>query len=64
MPLKCSQKAKRLGDLNQLPTQDLENTLGLIQVVDKPTRKGAILDKILLDHRLCDNYHSAIVGPR
>lgn len=52
-----------LGDLNHLCTRDLENTLGLKQVVDQPTRKGSILDKILLDHELSDLYHSPIVGP-
>lgn len=52
-----------LGDLNHLHTEGLENTLGLKQIVDQPTRKKAILDKILLDHALIDNYHSPIVGP-
>lgn len=52
-----------LGDLNHLSTEDLESTFGLKQVVDQPTRKRAILDKILLDHKLIDYFHPPIVGP-
>ena len=52
-----------MGDLNHLPTEDLESTFGLEQIVNQPTRKNAILDKILMDHRLCDCFHSPIVGP-
>ena len=39
-----------IGDLNNLPTEELETTFGLRQVVDMPTRKDSILDKILMEH--------------
>lgn len=52
-----------VGDLNQLPTRDVENTLGLQQIVDTPTRGNAILDQILLDSRLLNEYKTPIVGP-
>ena len=37
------------GDLNKLPTSDLESTLSLNQCVNTPTRGSSILDKILVD---------------
>ena len=52
-----------IGDLNQLPTTDLESTFGLYQLVTSPTRGKATLDKVLMDHELSTNYHSPIVRP-
>ena len=46
------------GDLNQFPTQPLEQHLDMIQIVDFPTRGNATLDKILLDRRLITSIHS------
>lgn len=51
------------GDLNTLPTIDLEQTLGVIQLVDSPTRGSSILDKILIDQDLAANFHTPNVGP-
>lgn len=52
-----------LGDLNNLPTSQLEQALGLLQVVCAPTRGSAILDKILIEPALEDSYGIPIVGP-
>ena len=52
-----------LGDLNNLPTADLEQTLGLIQSVKTPTRGNAILDKIFLDEELNQAFHTPSVYP-
>ena len=51
------------GDLNRLPTDDIEHTLGLIQTVQFPTRCSAILDKILVDESLYENYKAPIGAP-
>ena len=51
------------GDLNDLPTEDIELQFTLRQVVKQPTRGDAILDKILLDVKLVDMYNTPIVGP-
>lgn len=51
------------GDLNQLPTSALESTLSLSQRVNIPTRGLSILDKVLLDESLCDEFKEAVVGP-
>ena len=51
------------GDLNQLPCTTLYEVLGLTQVVQSPTRKDSILDKILLDTYLQDHYLKPVVGP-
>ena len=51
------------GDLNQLPTSALESTLSLNQCVNTPTRGSSILDKILIDDILCENFKEAVVGP-
>ena len=45
------------GDLNDFPTEDLEFQFSLNQVVSHPTRGNAILDKILLDTELLDEYN-------
>ena len=50
------------GDLNNLPTSLLETTLSLSQCVRVPTRGTAILDKILVDDSLCDNFHEPVIG--
>ncbi len=52
-----------LGDLNNLPTSQLEHALGLLQVVCEPTRGSAILDKVLIESALDDYYSIPIVGP-
>ena len=57
-----------LGDLNNLPTVQFEQSLGLVQLVNTPTRGTATLDKIFVDHELlpafltpsiCPNFGSA-----
>ena len=50
------------GDLNDLPTDDLELQFSLRQVVSEPTRGDAILDKILMDTELLDEYNSPTVS--
>ena len=52
-----------LGDLNQLPTTDLEQQLDLEQVVTAPTRGTSILDKVLISSYLRNHYDSPIIGP-
>ena len=52
-----------LGDLNQLPTTDLEHQLDMKQVVLSPTRGNSILDKVLISRTLCDQYNTPIIGP-
>ena len=52
-----------LGDLNNLSTVDLEQSLGVTQVVNFPTRGTAILDKILIDQELCENFLSPVKCP-
>ncbi len=52
-----------VGDLNHLPTDVLECSLSLRQVVDFPTRKAVTLDKILLDSEICDQYHTPFSSP-
>ena len=52
-----------IGDLNQLPTGDLERTLGLEQMVQTPTRGNAILDKVLIDPVLREQYAPIVIGP-
>lgn len=59
-----------IGDLNQLKTKELELTLQLIQLVNVPTRKNSILDKILMTETLVsfyidaqDNVSPVKVGP-
>ena len=63
--LASSDSAKLLlaGDLNDLSTTELELQFALTQVVDKPTRGSAILDKILLGDKLVDMYNPPTVGP-
>ncbi|XP_071948970.1 uncharacterized protein [Antedon mediterranea] len=39
-----------LGDFNQLNTDDIETRVGFSQVVNFPTRKGAILDKVFMNY--------------
>ena len=51
------------GDTNQFPSKLLCEALGLRQVVDAPTRKKAILDKIFLDVSITDCYHAPTIGP-
>ena len=51
------------GDLNQLPTSAIEQTLSLRQRVKIPTRGTSILDKVLVDESLCEDYGDPIVGP-
>ena len=51
------------GDLNQFSTATIEETLGVLQIVDKPTRKASILDKILICPRLLEEYGPPIIGP-
>ena len=51
------------GDLNDFSTEDLELQFSLKQVVSQPTRREAILDKILMGASLIDFYNSPIVGP-
>ena len=51
------------GDLNHLPTEDIELTLSLKQIVTLPTRGNSILDKILIDSSLEDKYAPPIIGP-
>lgn len=51
------------GDTNQLPTSDLESTLCLRQMVKIPTRGTAILDKILIDDTLCDEFNDPVIQP-
>ena len=52
-----------IGDLNQLPTSDLESTLNLQQCVHLPTRVNSILDKILIDQTIREAFHDPIVIP-
>ena len=52
-----------LGDLNNLPTSDLEQSLGLLQLVREATRGNAVLDKILIEPALDSYYDIPIVGP-
>ena len=52
-----------LGDINNLPTSGLENSLSLRQVVQIPTRGASILDKILIDENICDFYCSPTTRP-
>ena len=52
-----------VGDLNQLPTSTLESTLSLSQRVNVPTRGSSILDKVLIDESLCDDFREPVVGP-
>ena len=52
-----------LGDLNHLPTSSLEQSLGLLQVVQEATRGNAVLDKILIEPPLDNYYNTPIVGP-
>ena len=52
-----------LGDMNNLPTADLEQTLGLIQTVNSPTRGHAILDKIFMDQELYPAFSTPTVCP-
>lgn len=52
-----------LGDLNNLPTADLEQTLGLTQTVNSPTRGNAILDKIFMDQEVCPAFSIPTVLP-
>ena len=59
----CDYRLIIAGDLNQLPTNILEGTLGLEQMVGSPTRRSSILDKLLVDSRLLEHYHLPIVGP-
>ena len=40
------------GDVNRLPTCDIEISLNLCQIVKCPTRRNAILDVVLMDRRL------------
>lgn len=49
------------GDLNQLPTDQIEAQLNLTQIVDSPTRGDALLDKILLDSNLLRQYSASSV---
>ena len=62
--LNCVPESKLMiiGDLNHLPTSDLESTFGLYQTVLSPTRGEAILDKVLMEQDLLESYHSPIVG--
>ena len=52
-----------LGDMNNLPTSQLEQVLGLLQVVREPTRGSPILDKVLIEPVLDDYFGTTIVGP-
>ena len=52
-----------LGDVNNLPTVDLENSLSLHQVVKTPTRGSSILDKIFIDEGILHSYCSPITSP-
>ena len=52
-----------LGDLNNLPTLNLEQSLGLLQLVHEATRGNAVLDKILIEPTLENYYGTPIVGP-
>ena len=51
------------GDFNQLPTSDLENVLGLTQIVKEPTRGNAILDKIFVNTHSASLYSPPVIGP-
>ena len=51
------------GDFNDFSTELLELEFSLSQVVTLPTRENAILDKILLDVELSEQYDQPIVGP-
>ena len=42
-----------IGDLNRLDDSQICAGNGLVQVVDKPTRKDAILDKIITNMQIC-----------
>lgn len=50
-----------VGDLNQFPTNAIENYLNLTQVVNSPTRGKSTLDKILLDFRLLHLLENSIL---
>ena len=52
-----------LGDLNNLPTSNLEQSLGLLQLVHEATRGSAVLDKILIEPALDTYYDTPTVGP-
>ena len=51
------------GDLNQFSTCVIEETLGLIQIVNQPTRGTSILDKILIEPRIKHAYGPVVIGP-
>ena len=50
-------------ETNQLPTDEFESIVGLIQLVNEPTRNKAILDKIFIDSVLASIYCEPIIGP-
>ena len=52
-----------IGDLNNLPTEALEMTLGLRQIIEEPTRRESILDKVLMENNLCEKYLPPAIGP-
>jgi len=52
-----------VGDVNHLPTSDLETTLNLSQMVKVPTRGGSILDKIFIDQTLREDFQEPITMP-
>jgi hypothetical protein len=52
-----------IGDLNQLPTSDLESTLNLQQRVKVPTRGNSTLDKILIEQTICECFDDPTVEP-
>ena len=51
-----------LGDFNSLKTTTLCNSFKLKQIVQNPTRKEAILDKVLTN--MADYYGNPVVGPQ
>ena len=51
-----------LGDFNSLKTTTLCNSFKLKQIVQNPTRKEAILDKVLTN--MADYYGPPVVGPQ
>ena len=51
-----------VGDINRLPTIELESTLSLTQCVNVPTRGFSTLDKILIDESLQDDFENPVVG--
>jgi hypothetical protein len=51
------------GDLNQLPTQEIEDELNVVQTISVATRGKAILDKVLMQETLVNSYHTPVIGP-